>query len=177
MESHEVKRGRPCEVCKSLKRKDLEEALYSHVPISQISQRYAISCDSIYRHIRNHAAPALKKSFKATESMNAASIAQRMLEIANAARDVRENAVSDSVALRAGAAELQTLQVMANRLGIAHESMMETVEGSLTLGRTIGELSKKHPGFGELMVQELSDRGAENMAAALSSILLPPDED
>ncbi|MBC9935504.1 MULTISPECIES: hypothetical protein [unclassified Leucobacter] len=172
MEVEVAESGRPCNVCRSFKRVEIEDAIYSNTPISQISQRFAVSSHSLYRHIKNHAAPAMQDSFKASIRMNPVSISERMLDIADSARKIRRDTTNEAAALRAGLAELQVLQTLASRMGVTHESLLDSFKDASVLATVVGELARQRPVFGELMVEALANRGADEMASAISLTLI-----
>ena len=169
MESEDKNLGRPCNVCRSFKREEIEEAIYASQPISQISRRFTVSTHSLYRHIRNHAAPALQEAFRASTQISTSSLVLRMSEIADSARDIRLNASTDDQKLKAGAVELKTLQTLFTRLGIEHEMMLQLVRDTEVLARVVGELSRRNQGFGEALIEHLAKEGADDMASVLAS--------
>ncbi|WP_346057700.1 hypothetical protein [Leucobacter alluvii] len=168
--------GRPCDVCRSMKRSEIEDAIYSNRPISQISQSNGISSHSIYRHIRNHAAPDLQRAFRSTVEMNTASLVSRIMDIADAARTIRVEASSETVSLQAGAAELRTLSTLIARLGVESTAMADLAKDATVLADVTAALAKGNRAFGEALVQHLAERGAEEMAAAVSASLTETDQ-
>lgn len=169
--AQEVSAGRPCEVCRSMQRQVIEEAIYCGERVSQISQRFTVSSHSLYRHIRNHSTPELKEAFHATVNVNAMSIISRVADIADSARDVRLRADTDELALKAGATELRTLETIATRMGIDHESTIQIVKEAKELARAVGEVARNKPEVAEKIVEALSMAGNDSMAEALAAYL------
>lgn len=169
MEELEKKAGRPCEVCRSMKRQEIEDMIFTNRPISQISQRYAVSSHSLYRHIRNHAAPAMQEAFRASVKMSTASLVSRIMDVADSARTIRLNASSEAIALKAGAAELQTLTVLATRMGVDGDSTAQMAEDAMLLAGVVGKLARGNAAFGERLVEHLAEAGADQMASMLSA--------
>ncbi|WP_156316701.1 hypothetical protein [Leucobacter japonicus] len=161
--------GRPCSVCKSHKRQTIEDQVFSGVRVSQLSQQFAISSDSIYRHIRNHAAPELREAFRATARMNTASLITRVLEVADSAKSIRMSASSETVALKAGAAEVNVLMSLVTRLGLSDDTMLEMARDATALAAVVGKLAQGNRVFGERMVEYLANEGADDMASMLSA--------
>lgn len=165
MERKEV--GRPCSVCSALNRSEIEEEIYSGTSISRISKEFQVSSSSIYRHIRNHASDALREHFRATTAMDTASLAQRILEIADTARSIRIDATSDAIRLKAGQAELQTILALAARTGVTPENYEGFVKEAQKLAYAVGMIAIQNPEFGETLVDHLSEQGADKLASAV----------
>lgn len=165
MEGREV--GRPCSVCSAVNRSEIEDGIYSGTSISRISKEFQISSSSLYRHIRNHASEVIREHFRATTAMDTASLAQRVLEIADAARSIRIDATNDAIKLKAGQAELQTLLALAARTGVTPENYEGFVKEAQKLAYAVGIIAIQNPEFGETLVDHLSEQGADKLASAV----------
>lgn len=164
-----VQQGRPCDVCRSMKRGEIEEGISKNQRISHISQRFGVSRYSIYRHIKNHASVEVRDAFQLTLEGDVASIASRIVDIADSVRAIREASASDELVLKAAAMELKTLEALAHRFGIDHEDTARGLEESKSLARAVGKLSREAPELRERLVENLVEEGAEGLADALAA--------
>jgi hypothetical protein len=128
---------RPCSICAHPERARIEQALADGYRVSQVVRDYAkrdhfsISADALGRHIRQHLAPELRAALTNVSGLGAVSIASRMRAIADAAREAREVAYAagrTTLGIRAGDAEARALALLADRLGIVHEQVLDDVE-------------------------------------------------
>ncbi|MFT4282019.1 hypothetical protein [Microbacterium sp.] len=114
--------GRRCVVCSHPDRARIEADLATgEYSIRGIARQHAVSPESMRRHVRGHVAPQVREAMEAVTGTPALGIAARLLDIADAARDIRREADESNdarLALAAGKAEEQTLAILADRLGI-----------------------------------------------------------
>jgi hypothetical protein len=156
--------GRPCSTCTHPDRERVEAALLDGEPLSRISRTYAISSDSLRRHIQAHAAPVIRDALADESSGLAFTTMARLLEVADAARNTRLSASAEgqlSVALRAGDAEVRALGALGSRLGVEAEAASEVAAArSLhAMARALAVVIREQPQVGLAVAAQMDGDG------------------
>ena len=84
----------------------------------------------------------MREAFRVSVEMSTASLFSRLMEVADSARTIRLNASSEAIVLKAGAAELQTLTVLATRMGVEVDSTAQMAEDAMLLASVVGKLAR-----------------------------------
>lgn len=168
-----VRVGRPCSTC-SLpqdKRDEIEQdLLFRNQPVSNVSNARGISPQSLRRHLRHHLRPQLRQALARSE-MNLTGLVERVVDIADGARDARldaEDAGDGRGAARAAEAELRALLVLLSRLGVTDTAVGEALRQSEQFAAAVGQASRRDARVGQAVVARLSANGAHELAQGLS---------
>lgn len=161
--------GRRCVVCSHPDRARIEQHLSTgEYSIRGIARQYEIAPESMRRHVRGHVAPQVREAMEAVTGTPALSIAARLLDIADAARDIRREAdESDNarLALAAGRAEEQTLATIADRLGITRADALANVHDADDLTGGVLLAVQSRPEVAEAIAEAFDQMGRTAWAA------------
>lgn len=166
--------GRPCSVCSHAGRWEIDAELISGASVTQIARRFGISTDSAYRHLRSHVAPAARDALLGPGSLPAADLAQRVLDVADAARDLRITAVTSGRrgdALKAMGSELKALGTLSERLGVTDSDVLAELNQLSTLVTALARLMRRSPDVGAALALELRDDGHLDLALEIESVM------
>ena len=151
--------GRKCNVCTSPYRAEVEACLAAGGTYEEARTISRIFPDSIARHWENHVAPAVRDRMKLqVDGLTAVTIASRLTELLNAARDIRVRsgaAGRDATALRAVQVEADLVSKMADRLGISPEQSLPELEELVALRAAVGTVARHSPDAAELVATQL----------------------
>lgn len=122
--------------------------------------------ESVRRHLSNHVSASLQAALGGVIGAPAASMASRLLDVADSARDTRaaaEAAGDHKLAISAGQAEARVLGLLlpldSLGEGIA-ESITEAHDALMALATTV----RQHPEVGEVIATVLDGRGRTEWA-------------
>lgn len=152
--------GRVCTICGGPDRSEIDSALTQGSSVTQLSQQFGVSRDSLYRHLKFHLRPAMQRALKAAPAFRPAALVVRIADVADAARDARVQAYAVGNArlgAQLGDAEVRALQVLAERFGVDHDSATEDLRDAEALADALVELMPRAPRLAELLA-ELLDR-------------------
>jgi hypothetical protein len=116
----------------------------------------------------------MRETFRASQKLNTRDLIARVADIANDAQSTRRAAIAvgeDSVALKAGDAELRALSVLTSRFGVDDLLVLEQLGDAQKLARAVGSLAATHPEAVRTLAIALERSGATEMATSLSSVL------
>jgi hypothetical protein len=152
--------GRPCTVCRHPDRALIEYELSSgEHSMRGIARRHELAPENIRRHVRGHVAESVRTAMIATAGTPALTIAARLFDVADAARDSRlaaEESGDTKLALAAGLAEARTLATIADRLGVTEADVAANVHDAADVMRIITTV--------------VNDHGADVTAAVIDSL-------
>ena len=159
--------GRPCRVC-SGDRQRIETLLVGGTSVAEIVSLHSpqTSRDSIYRHIREHMVPALRKAFRGSTDFNPVEVLTSAAQVAQRAQEIGDRAYekgNDTLALKAGDASLRALTV----LGLRDLDVLEVVAAAEALTVAVGQASHRSPELGELVAARLDANGHPAIADQL----------
>ena len=170
--------GRNCSVCSSGAdvRRGVDTALMTGQSFRAISQQFDLSPDSVRRHLLNHVSEDVKAALAESQSVDGTGLVLRIAEIADAAKETRQRltqAGKDRDALRAGDSELRAVATLVTRLGISDSTLLDALEEADHLVYSVASIMRARPelGFGELLVQEFKERGADDLVAAFGTLI------
>jgi hypothetical protein len=163
--------GRRCTVCAHADRAKIETALSSgEFSIRGIARQWGLAPENMRRHVRGHLAPDLREQMESVQGLSALSIADRLLNIADAARDIRlqaDDAGDDRLALAAGRAEEATLTTIAERLGVTTADAMGDLRDAHDLLSAFRFLSREQPAVAHQVADALEQRGRAVWATSI----------
>lgn len=170
--------GRRCSICAHPSRAVLEAAVLgsdeqavSPLPsLPQIAAQYGVGVASVRRHLRNHAAPAVREALEPREGADAATVVGRALAVANAVRSIRAAALLDGDrrdVIRAADAEVRALALLGARLGVNAESTARDLAEAHRLAQAVRDVARADPAVGDALARGLEARGANELADAL----------
>lgn len=167
--------GRLCGVCHAHERSSIEAALLTPGRnLSQLSREFGISEDALRRHWNTHTAPAVKESMEtATEGLSALSIAARMIDLAQAASDIRRRSIDqgkDAIALRAIDTERATLSTISEMLGIPANAALGELKMMERVGAAMAQIARHDSKTGEIIAAQFDAAGRPDIAEDLRSI-------
>jgi Fe2+ transport system protein FeoA len=138
-----------------------------------LAQAHGISQHALGRHLRNNHAQrgALAlTSVDADESLNFASLLDRLLDASASARRTRLAAEADNHrrdVLASISVESQVLQTLLLKLGVTETTTVEMLAEARKLASAVGRVSRESPALREQIAQALEAVGAEDTAADL----------
>lgn len=151
--------GRPCHVCTSPDRKAIEACLAGGGTYADARRLSRIFEDSIARHWTNHVAPAVRERTRRTgDGLSPVTIAGRLTELLNAAKEIRTRAGAagrDATALRAVQVEADLVSKMADRLGIPDDQALPELEELAALRAAVGTVARTNPDAAERVATQL----------------------
>ncbi|WP_435092807.1 hypothetical protein [Clavibacter michiganensis] len=154
--------GRPCTICTSPLRQDIEGALVEGDRVSRVALAFGVGPDAIRRHLVKHVSPQVLDAMREVEGLNPSTIVGRLQELVDAARDARDVATDRgniAAALRAGDAELRALVVLADRFGVTSDSVAQDLSSAGDFAQTIGRVSSQSLEAGHLLADALEQVG------------------
>lgn len=154
--------GRRCSVCAlpADARLTVETALAHGEPYRAISRESGglVEPDALRRHvIAGHLPPELQASAEATHGLDVASLAYRIHEIAQRARETALEARAaghHSTVIRAGDAEARALGILAG-MGVRHESTVEDADMLKQMARAVIRAARHSSAVAEAVAAEL----------------------
>jgi len=168
-----ARRGRPCTVCRHPQRAELESALASgEYSLRAVSRQFDLIPESVRRHVRGHVAPEVRQAMTQVAGTPALSIASRLLDVADSARDARlaaEENGNDKLAALMGQSEARTLDALV-RMGITSADIASSIhdaEGIMTIFAT---LVREHPEVVDAMVDVLERRNQSAWADQIKAL-------
>jgi hypothetical protein len=112
-----------------------------------IARRHELAPDNIRRHVRGHVAESVRTAMIATAGTPALTIAARLFDVADAARDTRlaaEESGDTKLALAAGLAEARTLATIADRMGVTDGDVAASIHDAEDALRIITTVVRDH---------------------------------
>lgn len=154
--------GRPCSVCAlpADARLSVETALAHGEAYRAISRQSGglVEHDALRRHvIAGHLPPALQSAAEATHGLDVASLAYRIHEIAQRARETALEAQRSghhSTVIRAGDAEARALGILAG-MGVRHESTVDEADMLKQTARAVIRAARSRSDVAEAVAAEL----------------------
>lgn len=151
--------GRPCTVCHSKGRREIERRVARGEPAGSLSREFAVSDDAIERHMKNHAKKALAL---ATEAIGARDLAaglglneeardlyDRTITILDAAEQAKKLPVA-LLAIREARGNLELLGKFTGKLKPEQQvNVLQAVKVTLRIGDTARTWSKGDEDTGE----------------------------
>jgi hypothetical protein len=156
--------GRACLVCSHSDADTLDALIAGGASVADLSRRFGVSRDSIYRHTTWHLRPALAEAVKRSPEVRPVALVERIAAIANDARDARLSAYAAGNAwlgARLGEAEMRALVALADRLGIEHDDAASDARDSASIARVLGDVARTLPGIAEALADAF-DRDARS---------------
>jgi hypothetical protein len=147
-----IRRGRNCNVCTSVFRQDIESLLAAGGTFAEARRISHIFEESISRHWENHVAPVVRDRYRSGNSLTAVTIASRMVELLEAAKEIRLRAGAkgrDATALRAVAVEADLVSKMADRLGVDQGQSLPELAELVALRAAVGAVARTNPDAAE----------------------------
>lgn len=162
--------GRSCTVCAHSDLGDIDAALVANASVSQLAQQFSLGRDSLYRHVKWHLRPAIRRALPSVPSVRPVALVERLARIADDARDAAAAAYASGNAhlgARLGDAERRALIDLAQRFGIDHDSVSADRAKVAQLARALDAALSESPALAALMADALDAEGARDMADAL----------
>lgn len=180
--------GRACLVCSHAQADSLDALIAGGASVAELSRRFGVSRDSIYRHTQWHLRPALAEAVKRSPDIRPAALVERIAAIANDARAARLSAYAAGNAwlgARLGEAEMRALVALADRLGIEHDDAASDARDAASIARVLGDVARAVPGVADVLAEafdrddrrdladEIRAQGAQARAAAILETTTP----
>lgn len=171
--------GRRCGLCSHPDRALIESELSSgEYSMRAISRRHDLVSESVRRHVRAHVAPDVRAAMQQVAGTPALSIASRVLDIADSARDARLAAEEDGdtkLAAAMGAAEARAMSTLV-AMGITTADIAASIHDAEAVLSVFGTLVRDHPEVVEAMVDVLERRNQTAWAEQIRQIAKPFQE-
>lgn len=155
--------GRPCSVCRSASRQQIERELATGTQTFRaVARQHSVSRSSIARHVQAHLSVAEREQVREVSPAPALDLAAALLDVAEHARDVRHDADQrgdDKTALMAGAREVQARVALADRLGISTADAMSEIADARDLAHAALLVLQTEPGAIEPLAAALEQLG------------------
>ena len=156
-----------CKVCTSPKQGQIDVALLTGESVASVQRAFPEFTDSaIRRHFHNHVSKTLAMKIANVDSFNTADLVQRLIQIANDAQTVRNNAVArnnGSAVLRAINSEIKVISELTQTLGVDTTDVEEFMKDANSLVAALGEAIRENPTIATTVAKHLRD---ENPAMA-----------
>jgi len=159
--------GRGCSVCRHVDLGDIDAALVASVPIARLVQQFALSRDSLYRHLRWHLRPAIQATLTSTPSTRPLALVERLAEIADDARAARATAYASgnpALGARLGDAETRALEALAGRFKITHDDVAADRTKVARMARALDAALRASPDLARGVADALAAEGLGDMA-------------
>ncbi|MFC3296434.1 hypothetical protein [Clavibacter michiganensis] len=112
----------------------------------------------------------VKEALRTVEGLSPAVVIMRVQEVANSARDLRDEALEKgniAAALRAGDAELRALTALAERFGISSDTVARDLQAADDVYRAVGSTAAQSAEAGQLLADALEQLGHRVFADTL----------
>lgn len=166
--------GRRCVVCSHAERQNIEaDLIEGTTSLRGIARRWGLGNEAVRRHVRAHVAPAAQEAMAAVAGLTPLGIATRMLDIADSARDVREDALEvgrAQLAVQAGRAEADALSRLADRLGVTSGQALADLHMMERVGAVMAQIARHDPETAELIAARFDQLDRPDIAADLRSL-------
>jgi hypothetical protein len=162
-----IRMGRPCSICTSQYRAQIEDGAVAGDRLSRLARDYGVGAESVRRHLHSHVAPDVADALRAVEGLSPTTLVMRMQEVADNARDLRDLALDSrnmSAAVRAGDAELRALALLADRFGITEATVSQDLRLAGDLAQAVGYAASRSPEARALLVDALDRLGHRGFA-------------
>lgn len=165
---------RPCTVCTSTHRSEVESALAEGMTFASVSRESrlgGLSPDAVERHWNNHVAPTVR-DVRSVEGTSPLSIAERMSALAGQAASIREGAIVNGdarLALQAIRLEGDLLTRLTERLGVRPDAVEEAFAEADSLIRVVAHIARSSPRAGEWIADQLPSERAQ-LAATIRGV-------
>lgn len=159
--------GRRCVLCSHPDRAQIEFDLTSGTSsIRGVAGRYGLAPESVRRHVRDHLSAAAQAALSEVEGAPGLTMASRLLEVADHARDTRAAAEAKGdhkLALSAGQAEARVLTALAplDTLGADIAENIQDANDALTV---LGTTVREHPEVAAAIIDVLERRNRRDWA-------------
>lgn len=161
--------GRRCTVCSSTQLREITEALALGISGSQVSQRFGLSADALYRHIRNGHGVDAQTIVLIDSLADSTDALERIVEIADSARQTRRVAMASGNVLnatRAADSELKALGVMLTQLGVRDSAILDALQATNQLVDAVARIVWDEPRLGTKLAEILDEAGAHDLASS-----------
>lgn len=159
--------GRRCVLCSHPDRARIEADLTAGTSsIRGIARQHGLAPESVRRHVRDHLSAAAQTALAEVTGAPGLTIASRLLEVADSARDTRAAAEANGdhkLALSAGHAEARVLAALMplDDLGAdIAESIQDATDALSVLATTV----RSHPEVAAVIIAVLESRGRNQWA-------------
>ncbi|GAB3291946.1 hypothetical protein [Pseudoclavibacter terrae] len=154
-----------CKVCTSSLQGRIDAALLAGETVASVQRAHPSFTDSaIRRHYRNHVQATIISKVANLPGLDTADLVLRLVQLANDAMGVRNQAVAQrngSATLRAANAELGILRELIQTLGIDDTDVHVYMQEAQALAGAAGAVAQEHPEFGALLIAELRETSPE----------------
>ena len=172
----QARRGRMCVLCHHPDRADIERELASGtISIRGVASRYGMVHESVRRHLTTHVAASVQQALGGVLGAPALSVASRLIDVADSARDTRaaaEAAGNHKLALSAGQAEARVLALLVPLDSLGEDianSVREAHDALTAMATTV----RAHPEVGEVIAAVLEGRGRTEWADTIRQLANP----
>lgn len=161
-------------MCSHVERFEIESTLISGTESFRgIARQWGLSSEAVRRHVRAHVSPAAQSAMSAVVGLTPLSIASRMLDIADSARDERVSAAEAGhslLALQAGRAEAYALTKLADRLGITEGAALADLNDMEAVAITLARIARSDRATGEALAAHFDESDRPDIASSLRSL-------
>lgn len=168
--------GRRCVLCSHHDRAVIEAELASgQISIRGVAGRHGLAPESVRRHVRDHLSATAQAALGGVQGAPALTVAARLLDVADSARETRaaaERSGDHKLALSAGHAEARVLSVLLplDALGAdIADTIREAGDALAAMGTTVRE----HPEVAEVIASVLEGRGRTEWAERIRQLANP----
>lgn len=159
--------GRRCVLCSRPDRAQIEFDLTSGTSsIRGVAGRYGLAPESVRRHVRDHLSAAAQAALAEVEGAPGLTMASRLLEVADHARDTRAAAEAKGdhkLALSAGQAEARVLTALAP-LDTLGADIAENIQDANDALKVLGTTVREHPEVAAAIIDVLERRNRRDWA-------------
>jgi hypothetical protein len=166
--------GRPCSICNSRFKREINQAIESGISISVLSEKFEFSRSSGYRHAHHHLHPDPGVISLAEYAEVTTNLLDRFAEIADDMRNIRRAAVAagnTANAVKAADQELKTLLVMSERMGVDDTRVQEVLSQFRAVSFASLRVMEKHEKVGQAIIAQLETDGESDAQMSVKRVL------
>jgi hypothetical protein len=154
--------GRTCLVCADSNVLDIDrDLLEGSSSLSDLSRKYGISRDSLWRHSQSHLVEITRSVMRDREISIVADFTERLLESADDLRAARMRAADSGNTLalaRAADAEAKVINQLTAKFGITNATAASEVRAAVNVLEAVWDIAIKRPEIAELLAVTMGER-------------------
>ncbi len=161
--------GRPCTVCNSEQRSQVEDTIASGEALSAIAASFALSRQSLRRHMGSHMGQPIEH---VRDGLGPYEVVLRLVQTTDRLHDLADQAeergrLADAV--RATLAESKTLHLLLS-IGLKGQAEIDYAENADALEQAVAALIRRAPSAGDVIAAELASQGRDTYAAKVRDL-------
>jgi transposase-like protein len=162
-----------CSVCRSAKRAELEEILLTGtMSVRALAREHGVSRDALRRHVARHVDIADRERMAGVSGAAPTDIVLALLDVAQYAYDVRDDAErrdDTKTALAANRQYGQAVDALATRVGLSRAEILAEFDDAEAIVHAVARASQESPAMAERLAVALREQGDTALARSIES--------